>query len=60
VAAVRLAGFLVLLAVIFAWAHVVGGMAGPAGTGHSRVRSTGGGTVTDGTGTGGMDMGGRP
>jgi len=60
VAAVKLAGFLVLLALIFAWAHVVGGTVGPVTTGHSQVHSTGGGTVTDGTDMGGMNMGGQP
>jgi len=55
VAAVKLAGFLVLLALIFVCAHVIGGNAGPVTTGHSRIQYTGGGA-----GTGGMNMGGQP
>jgi hypothetical protein len=59
VAAVKLAGFLVLLAAIFVWAHVIGGTVGPVTTGHSQVQYTGG-AATGGTDMGGMDMGGRP
>jgi hypothetical protein len=59
VAAVKLAGFLVLLAAIFVWAHVVGGTVGPVTTGHSQVQYTGG-AATGGTDMGGMNMGGRP
>jgi hypothetical protein len=55
VAAVKLAGFLVLLAAIFVCAHVAGDVAGPVTTGHPQVQYTGGGAAT-----GGMDMGGRP
>ena len=58
-AAVKLAGFLVLLAAIFVWAHVIGGTVGPVTTGHSQVQYTGG-AATGGTDMGGMDMGGRP
>ena len=59
-AAVKLAGFLVLLAAIFIWAHVVGGTVGPVTTGHSQVQYTGGGPATGGTDMGGMNMGGQP
>jgi len=59
VAAVKLAGFLVLLAAIFVWAHVVAGTVGPVTTGHSQVQYTGGGAGT-GTDMGGMNMGGQP
>ena len=57
-AAVKLAGFLVLLALIFVCAHVIGGSAGPVTTGHSRIQYTGGGA--GGMNMGGMDMGGQP
>ena len=57
---VKLAGFLVLLAAIFVWAHVVGGTVGPMTTGHSRVQYTGGDAATGGTDMGGMNMGGQP
>jgi hypothetical protein len=53
---VKLAGFLVLLAVVFAGAHVAGARLGPVTTSHSRVQYTGGGTGGSG-GMGGMDMG---
>jgi hypothetical protein len=52
VAAVKLAGFLVLLAAIFVWAHVVGGTVGPVTTGHSQVQYTGSGGTAAGTDTG--------
>jgi hypothetical protein len=55
VAAVKLAGFLVLLALIFVCAHVIGSSAGPVTTGHSRIQYTG-----SGPSTGGMNMGGQP
>jgi hypothetical protein len=58
VAAVKLAGFLVLLAAIFAWAHLVGGTVGPVTTGHSPVQYTGGSPATGGMNMGGMNMGG--
>jgi hypothetical protein len=53
VTAVKLAGFLVLLAVIFACAHAIGARTGPVTAGHSQIQYTGGGAT-------GMDMGGRP
>jgi hypothetical protein len=53
---VKLAGFLVLLAVVFAGAHEAGARLGPVTTSHSRVQYTGGGTGGSG-GMGGMDMG---
>ena len=59
-AAVKLAGFLVLLAAIFVWAHVVGGTVGPVTTGHSQVQYTGSGAGTGGMNMGGMNMGGQP
>ena len=59
-AAVKLAGFLALLALIFIWAHVVGGTVGPVTTGHSQVQYTGGGPATGRTNMGGMNMGGQP
>ena len=59
-AAVKLAGFLVLLALIFVCAHVIGGSAGPVTTGHSQVQYTGGGAAAGGTNMGGMNMGGQP
>jgi hypothetical protein len=60
VAAVKLAGFLVLLVVIFFWAHVVGGTVRPVTTGHSQVQFTGGGGGAGGMNMGGMNMGGQP
>jgi hypothetical protein len=59
VAAVKLAGSLVLLAAIFVWAHAIGGTVGPVTTGLSQVQYTGG-AATGGTDMGGMNMGGRP
>ena len=63
-AAIKLAGFLVLAVVIFVCAHVVGGRVGPVTTGHSHIQYTGGtatsGTNTGGTNMGGMNMGGQP
>jgi hypothetical protein len=63
--AVKLAGFLVLLALIFAGAHAAGARLGPVDTGHSRVQYSGGGSKgSPGTGggmnMGGMGMGGSP
>jgi len=58
VAAVKLAGFLVLLAAIFIWAHVAGSTVGPVTTGHSQVQYTGG--AAGGSDMGGMNMGGQP
>ena len=54
--AVRLTGFLVLLAVVFAGAHAAGARFGPVTTGHSLVRYDGGGGGSPGMG--GMRMGG--
>jgi hypothetical protein len=54
--AVKLAAFLILLAVAFTGAHVAGARLGPVTTGHSAVRYDGG----SGGGTGGMNMGGKP
>ncbi len=59
-AAVKLAGFLVLLAAIFVCAHVIGGTVGPVTTGHSQIQYTGGGAATGGMNMGGMNMGGHP
>jgi hypothetical protein len=60
VAAVKLGGFLVLLAAIFVWAHVVGGRVGPVTTERSQIQYSGGGAATSGTNMGGMNMGGQP
>ena len=57
-AALKLAGFLVLVVVIFVCAHFVGGKVGPVTTGHSQVQYTGGGAATGGTNTGGTNVGG--
>jgi hypothetical protein len=59
VAAVKLAGFVVLIAVIFACAHLIGSTVGPVTTGHSQVQYTRGGTATGGMDMGGMNMGGH-
>ena len=57
--AVKLAGFLILLAAIFAGAHAAGARLGPVTTGHSQVEYDG--SVPAGRhGTGGMNMGGHP
>jgi hypothetical protein len=62
--AVKLAGFLVLLALIFAGAHAAAARLGPVDTGHSRVQYSGSSGSSPGTGggmnMGGMDMGGTP
>ena len=58
--AVKLAGFLVLLAVIFAWAHVVGGTVGTVTTRNSQAGYAGGGAAPGDTNMGGMNMGGHP
>jgi hypothetical protein len=57
--AVKLVGFLVLLALIFAGAHAAGARLGPVTTGHSQVQYDGGGTGGS-PGMGGMNMGGNP
>jgi hypothetical protein len=49
---VKLAGFLLLLVVIFLGAHAAGSALGPVTTSHSHVSYTGG------TGSRGMNMGG--
>jgi hypothetical protein len=53
--ALKLTGFLVLLAVIFAGARLAGASVGPVTTGHAHIQYTG-----DGSGTGGMQMGSQP
>ena len=55
--AIKLAGFLILLAVIFAGAHAAGARLGPVTTGHSQVQYDNGG---GGPGMGGMKMGITP
>ena len=57
VTAVKLAGFVILLALIFVGAHAAGARLGPVTTGHSRIQYTGGG---GGPGMGGMNMSGQP
>ena len=62
-AAVKLAGFLVLVAMVFAYAHFIGSRVGPVTTGHSHIQYTGGGAAVGGTDVrrpneGGSDMGG--
>jgi hypothetical protein len=54
----KLVGFLVLLALIFAGAHAAGVRLGPVTTGHSHVQYTGGGNGGS-PGMGGMNMGGH-
>ena len=57
----KLAGFLILLAMIFAGAHVAGARLGPVTTSHSPVQYDNGGPRMGGTGgTGGMKMGITP
>ena len=51
--AIKLAGFLILLAVIFAGAHAAGARLGPVTTSHSPVQYDNGG---GGPGMGGMRM----
>jgi hypothetical protein len=56
--AARLAGFLVLLALVFIGAHLAGARLGPVSTSHSQVQYTGGGSGgSGGMNSGGMDMG---
>jgi len=57
--AMKLLGFLVLLALIFAGAHAAGARLGPVTTGHSHVQYTGVGNGGS-PGMGGMNMGGNP
>jgi hypothetical protein len=54
--AVKLAGFLVLLALVFAGAHAAGARLGPVTTSHSQVRYAGNGAGQGG----GMNMGESP
>lgn len=54
--AIKLAGFLLLLVVIFAGAHAAGARLGPVTTSHSPVRYDGGGSPQ----MGGMKMGIAP
>jgi hypothetical protein len=55
--ALKLTGFFVLLAVIFAGARLAGASVGPVTTtGHAHVQYTGGG----GSGMGAMNMGSQP
>jgi hypothetical protein len=56
---IKLVGFLVLLALVFAGAHAAGARLGPVTTGHSQVQYDGGGTGGS-PGMGGMNMGGNP
>jgi hypothetical protein len=53
---VKLAGFLVLLVLVFAGARAAGVRLGPVTTSHSQVQYTGGGTGGSGGGPG-MTMG---
>jgi hypothetical protein len=57
VAAVKLVGFALLLAVIFIAAHAAGARLGPVTTGHSQVQYTGGSGGSPGMG--GMNMTGE-
>jgi len=56
--AIKLAGFLILLALTFAGAHMAGARLGPVTTSHSQVRYDGGGSGSPGMG--GMNMGTAP
>ena len=56
---VKQAGFVIVLALIFAAAHAAGARLGPVTTSHSQVQYTGGGTGGS-PGMGGMNMGGNP
>jgi hypothetical protein len=56
----KLAGFLVLLAVIFVAARLVSAQFGPVTTGHSHVVYTGSTGGTGGPGMRGMTMGTSP
>lgn len=57
---VKLASFLVLLAVVFAGARYAGLLRGPVSMTHSVVQGTGGGGGAGDPGMGGMDMGQQP
>ena len=54
----KLAGFIVLLVLIFAGAHAAGARLGPVTTGHSHAQYTGGRTGSPGMGE--MNMGSQP
>jgi len=54
----KLAGFLILLALIFVAAHAAGARLGPVTTSNSQVQNGGGGT--GGPGMGGMNSDGSP
>jgi hypothetical protein len=59
----RVAGFVILLVVIFIAARAAGAALGPVTTSHSHVVYTGGGSSGSGMGgmnMGGMNMGGTP
>jgi hypothetical protein len=59
----RVAGFVILLVVIFIAAHAAGARLGPVTTSHSHVQYTGSGSSGSGSGgmnMGGMNMGGTP
>jgi len=56
--ALKLFGFLVLLAAIFAGAHMAGAGLGPVTTEHAHVQYSGGNSGSPGMG--GMNMGGTP
>jgi hypothetical protein len=55
--AAKLAGFLILLAAIFAGAHAAGARLGPVNTSHSQVEYDGS-VPTGGPGMSGMNVGG--
>jgi hypothetical protein len=55
--ALKLAGFLVLLAAVFVGAHLAGTGLGPVTTGHTHVQYTGG---PGGSGMSGMTPGSQP
>jgi hypothetical protein len=58
--AIKLAGFLILLAAIFAGAHAAGARLGPVTASHSPVQYDNGGSGPGMGGTGGMKMGITP
>jgi hypothetical protein len=56
----KLAGFLLLLAVLFLAAHAAGGWFGQVTTSHSQVLYTGGGSAGSGANMNGMNMNSNP
>jgi hypothetical protein len=56
---VKLVGFMILLALIFLWAHASGARLGPVTTSHY-VYGRSSGPATGEPGMGGMNMGGSP